>query len=383
MLDTALSNNEQAFFALLKAGLWERGVQFLPYEQIDFSAIQELAEEQSVVGLIAAGIEHVVDTKVPKIEFLQFIGQSLRIEEQNKGMNQFIGVMVDKMKMGGINTLLVKGQGIAQCYERPLWRSCGDVDFLLSDDDYEKAKTFLAPLATSIEPENLYEKHQGMTFDSWLVELHGNLYCGLSHRIEKGVEDIKNSIINGGKIRSWMNDSTPIALPRADEDVLIIFTHFLKHFYRGGICIRQICDWCRMLWTFGNTINKELLEKRVRKMGLISEWKAFAALSVDYLGMPAKAMPLYDSSRKWNEKAERIVDFILTSGKQENNLNIDKFHEYPFFIRKAISLRIRCVDLFCHSKIFPWDSFKFLPFILFNGFREAIRGYKHVERKSE
>ena len=34
-------------------------------------------------------------------------------------------------------------------------------------------------------------------------------------------------------------------------------------------------------------------------MGLMSEWKAFAAVAVDWLGMPVEAIPLYSSNRKW------------------------------------------------------------------------------------
>ena len=47
---------QSAFFALLRAGLWEKEVQLLPYGEIDYSEVMRLAEEQSVVGLIAAGI---------------------------------------------------------------------------------------------------------------------------------------------------------------------------------------------------------------------------------------------------------------------------------------------------------------------------------------
>ena len=57
----AEKTTQQAFFALLRAGLWEKDVRLVPYGEIDFSAILDLAEEQSVVGLLAAGIEHVVD----------------------------------------------------------------------------------------------------------------------------------------------------------------------------------------------------------------------------------------------------------------------------------------------------------------------------------
>lgn len=43
-----------------------------------------------MVGLIAAGMEHIVDTKPAKKDVLQFVGQTLQIEERNKAMNYFI-----------------------------------------------------------------------------------------------------------------------------------------------------------------------------------------------------------------------------------------------------------------------------------------------------
>ena len=148
------------FFALVRAGLWEKSVPLLPFGDIDFNAILELAEEQSVVGLVAAGLEHIEDMKPTKKDVLQFIGRVTQLEQRNQAMNYFIGVIVEKMREAGIFTVLVKGQGVAQCYERPLWRSCGDVDLLLDDENYEKARLFLTPLASSIDAEDKRKKHQ-------------------------------------------------------------------------------------------------------------------------------------------------------------------------------------------------------------------------------
>ena len=109
------NNTIGAFFALLRAGLWEKDVCLVEYGKIDFGEIYHLAEEQSVVGLVAAGIEHVVDIKVPQEIALLFVGQTLQIEQRNSAMNSFIGQLIGKMKAADIYTLLVKGQGIAQC----------------------------------------------------------------------------------------------------------------------------------------------------------------------------------------------------------------------------------------------------------------------------
>ena len=368
------ANSVACFFELVQAGLWGKEVRLLPFEEVDYSAIQKIAEEQSVVGLVAAGLEHVSDTKVPKKEVLQFIGQTLQLEQRNQTMNYFIGVLVDKMREAGVFTTLVKGQGVAQCYDKPEWRACGDVDFFLDSDNYDKAKAFLMSMATSIEQEGKYTRHLGMTIEPWSVELHGTMRCGLSSRIDHCLDEIQEGAFTRGEVRVWNNSGTDIFLPNPDNDSLFILTHFLKHFYIGGIGLRQICDWIRLLWTYRSDINLPMLDRRLRKMGLMSEWKAFGAFAVEYLGMPSEAMPFYSADNKWKRKAKRIKDFVLKSGNFGHNRDSSYFQKYPYVIRKCISMGRRIGDLFHHAMIFPLDSLRFFPTIIINGLGAAARG---------
>jgi hypothetical protein len=41
-----------------------------------------------------------------------------------------------------------------------------------------------------------------------------------------------------------------------------------------------------------------VLEERLSRMGLMSEWKAFGAFAVEYLGIPSEAMHFYDGAKK-------------------------------------------------------------------------------------
>ena len=243
--------NIESFLALLRAGLWSAEGQNLRIdESTDWQKVYQLAGEQSVVGLITEGIEYVVKGKAPQEIVLQCIGESLQQEQSNSAMNQFIAELIEKMRNADIYTLLVKGQGIAQCYEKPLWRVSGDVDLLLSDSNYGKAREFLLPLSTDNKPDERYSKHLGMNIDQWYVEIHGTLRTGLSGRIDKVVDEVQGSVFYGGEVRSWLNGKTTVFLPSPDNDVIFVFTHFIKHFYKEGMNLRQICDWCRLLWTF-------------------------------------------------------------------------------------------------------------------------------------
>lgn len=137
-----MDNTQNAFLHLLRAGLWCQDVKLLSFNPVSFNNIYRLAEEHSVVGLITAGLEHVVDISISKEYSLQFIGNALQLEQRNILMNAFIREIIGGMRKKDIYVVLVKGQGVAQCYERPLWRASGDVDLILNETNYNTAKDY-------------------------------------------------------------------------------------------------------------------------------------------------------------------------------------------------------------------------------------------------
>ena len=332
-----------AFFALLRAGLWGREITLSEIGKIDFKLLYDLSEQQAVIGLIAGGLEHVVDTIIPKDIALQFAGQALQLERQNAAMNVFIHDLVEKMREEGIESLLIKGQGIAQCYERPLWRVSGDVDLLLSEGNYNRAKDYLQPLSHGSKPERQYSKELALSIGSWIVELHGTQRTGLSNRIDKEIDAVQDDIFNCGNYRTWINDKTKVFLPGVNEDVFLVFTHFIKHFYKEMIGIRQICDWCRLLWTYRDQIDVRLLKQRLHNAGLITEWRAFATVAVDYIGIPKDAIPLYCEETLWRKKGNRIAKHI---------------------VKRSVDGRLSSALASC--KIFPLNTINNLPGLLFD-----------------
>ena len=356
---------QRAFLELLRGGLWEQNVDLREYRLTDFAEILRLATEQSVIGLVAAGLEHIKDVKVPKEWALQFIGATLQIELRNKEMNEFVARLIELLRENDIYAILVKGQGIAQCYEKPLWRACGDVDLFLSEDNYKKAKEILVPLATSIESENEYTKHLGMVIDGWEVELHGNIRSGLSKKIDKGLDKIAKDVFYGGNVRSTQfqgssSSNVQVFLMAADVDVVYIFTHILQHFFKGGIGLRQVCDWCRLMYAYCDKLDLRALEARIKRMGLMSEWRVFATLAVQYLGAPAEAMPLFGSStqeiQKFNGKAGKVMRMILETGNFGHNRDESYRQKYNGFVKRAISVWRYTQEGLRHFMIFPKES---------------------------
>lgn len=373
----------RGFLSLLRVGLWEDIVKVngdgledidLPVT-INYDEILHFAQVQSVVGLVAAGIE-VSGCKIPLTSKLKYTGLCLQIEQCNVAMNRFFEDLMSRLQQADIAAVLVKGQGVAQCHVRPKWRGAGDVDLLLGED-YEKAVKLLSAVALKVEKENPFNLHQAMTIDSWTVELHGTLRGLLKKRLDKVVDEIQVDTFTNNRVRVWHNGSVDIMLPAPDNDVIFVFSHLLQHFFKESVNLRQISDWCRLLWTYKDSLNHKLLESRIKSMGVMTEWKAFAALAVDYLGMPIEAMPFYSDDMKWKRKAARVMEFVLETGNFGHNRDYSYRNKYPYIIYKAISFWKHLKDGAFFFSIFPLDSIKVTWRRMVVGVSVVLQGKKH------
>lgn len=380
-----INQNQLAFFELLRAGLFpvhgEGGmVHDSSFKDVDWEKVYLLAQEQSVLGLVLQGIEMVQGSwlkvhgslLVPKVLLLQWIGEVQVIEQRNKDMNAFIAALTEKLRKRDVYTLLVKGQGVAQCYERPLWRACGDVDLFLDQQNYEKAKLLLYPLANVWDEENHVNLHQSMTMSQWILELHGTLRVGLGNRVDALIDAIQKKSFEEKRFRVWHNGSTEVYLPNPDDDIIYVFTHILQHYFGEGIGLRQICDWCRLLWMYRDSINHKLLESRICEMGLMSHWKAFAALAVEWIGMPADAMPLYSDNKRWVKKANCIMSLIIESGNFGHSRDQSYKKKNPKLIEYIISFWVFTRYGIRQFMIFPSDAVRGWVRTIYLGVRAKI-----------
>lgn len=360
-----ISDSREAFLALVRVGLWER------YESVSCKGLAvswlevlRLAEEQSVIGLIASRLEKMPNGILSLTEKLTLLGKCQLIEQRNKAMNQFVAELVSKMQAEGIKSVLVKGLGVAQCYERPLWRSAGDIDFLLDEENYEKAKSLLTPLSDHVEAEDVQAKHQGLYIKGFLVELHGRMPFAMSGRVDRVIEEVVTNTFMPRGTRMWKNGEVDMYIPNADNAVILVFTHFLHHFFIEGVGLKQICDWCRMLWTYRHEIDVSMLWKRLQEAGLMSEWKAFASLAVKTLGMPVDAMPFYDEGFK--RKGEMVLRHILKTGNLGQNNDLSYRVKYKGCAYKMVSFWRRLVDFVNFVPIFPLDAPRFFVTYVFS-----------------
>ena len=105
----------------------------------------------------------------------------------------------------------------------------------------------------------------------------------------------------------------------------------------------------------------------------MTEWKAFAALAVDWLGMPIEAMPLYSEDKRWPRKAHKIIADILNVGNFGHKRR-RHFEGKPYLVEKFLSFWGRLSDMLRHFSVFPKDSVVFFGGVIRTGLHAVVRG---------
>ncbi|MBR5075055.1 MAG: nucleotidyltransferase family protein [Bacteroidales bacterium] len=396
----------RAFLALTSAGLfgWERfssssaapGINpsSIDWKAVDWDAVMQLAREQALVGIVASAFDAIglgfeLQEVMDRSRRKDLAKKVYSIEQRNLKMESFIGKLFAGLESKGLHPVLLKGQGVAQSYLNPQRRNPGDIDVLLYGDEYESAKSLLSAKAQKVMGEGAKEKQQQIYLGGFIVELHGSLRILLGKKFDTELDRLYKRLFEEKHFRTAIfpgqtdgqESGHPVKLPDINTDVLYVFCHMLHHFFEGGVGLRQVCDLCRLLYCYRNEIDREWLSAELEKLGFMTEWKAFGALMVDYLGMKPQYVPfLVDEgvdegakgaggiSRKWRRKARRIMAYILSTGNMGKNRDLSYKKKYPYIIKKLISLMKIISNFWRLARIFPGNA----ALVSLKGVREGM-----------
>lgn len=312
-----------------------------------------LATEQTVAGLVTDGAAVCPSGYVPGVVSLKLMSTRVATEKRNAAINAMIARVIPLFDEAGIPTVLVKGQAVARCYSRPEGRMPGDIDLMIRPEDYEAAKAVLSGIADDLESESLEKMHFGAMIGDIEIELHGTVHTSLGNRINDILDSAQAALFEPGGCRSIDISGTRVRIPSIDFDAMFIFVHLLQHFYCGEI-------------------DRDLLKTRLKEMGIMSEWQAFLAFIVRYLGLPEQEAPLY--SRRSEAKADKLWKFMEKVGNFGKKRRRRDHSKDPYLIRKIESFCRNSKDFLNHATIFPLDSVKFFWMYFTTGTKVVLRG---------
>lgn len=364
-----MNKTECAFLELLKAGLWGTAVHDEDFSDsdINWERVVELAREQTVLGVVGDAMSILSRGVMPRSLYLQVLKEVMEIEEANKRMNGLVPILFNTLDELGVKSWLLKGQGVAQNYRNPLRRQSGDIDvFFPLVNDFEKAREdFLRHL----KPEDVSADTPSMKtlefdYKGIYIELHGKIDPEVNRQSNKMFDSFLQSCV-GLPTEKWSGAS----LPPTRFDAVFVFLHMVRHYFGGGIGLRQVCDWIRLLHAKKETIDLTQLESDLKNTGLYKLWKAFGYMAVDLLGCPAESMPFYGHC--YSKQANRLLRYILESGNFGNYDERTKSDSKYYFIRRFVAFWGHLQMKLRNLMMFPEESVYGIPSFIVDGFRRT------------
>lgn len=302
----------QAFFTLLRAGLWGQPVDSLdcfPMDEKGWKDLYELSIKQTMEAVVFDAVAQLETGLGPQQTLLRkWLVRTEKIAQRNVWIDRIVAQQVGLFENNGADPMLVKGQGLAHCYPKPERRLSGDIDwYFATKQGYETANALVRKAGINLKTDAGFsssylwnqcevEHHQK------LIDLHNPFCQSYVGRLQGEEKQRRVAIVVGDRA---------VLLASPLMQCLQVSSHILKHLLSFGVGLRQLCDLARVYYTYHNQINAEQLKAVYQKVK-IDKWVALLhELLVEYIGLPKEYLPFENETAP---AADWMLDDILAGG---------------------------------------------------------------------
>ena len=356
---------DQTYFSLLRSALWNETPNIR--QPLAWPAVLETARRQTTLGLVChAAIKSEAGQILPEKNKAFLRQQLLSIAMTHQRINAMIARIVTVLCDNGIESVLMKGQGMAANYPVAELRQCGDIDLYVGKGKYDEACAIVNAMAGEKEAAKGYgtELNYHVVVDGVIVEIHRLTSLFYYREMNEVYEPYSDKGMAVGGNAMTVN-GVKVWLPADTFNALFVFHHAWNHFISGGIGMRQLCDWAMLLHAKHDVVDRAELSDILRRLDLTDAWQVFGCIAVDWLGLPKEEMPFYDA--KCARRAKRALKIILKEGNFGTEWKMSKKH------RKQSGLK-RSMTTFFSIQIRQWRLLWVFPKIALRQYRDKMLG---------
>lgn len=378
-----MNRSQTQFLELLKAGLWGNTVNpdnFKP-ESTNWKAIARMAYEQVVMVVVSDAIETLPKECYPPEDIiLRFAMSRTKTLQMHKLLNATIRQIIEAFEEQGVCSVLLKGQGLAQCYLNPMSRACGDIDLYTGFGGYKKAVEIIDSLNQGKQIREATEcvHHMHTCLNDVDVEIHRQASFIHGRRMDSNFQnwtkDSLDQFFGTGQFETWDNDGTAVALPTPTFNAFYILHHSIRHMTTEAMVLRQVCDWMMLLHKYHSQLDVELLKRKLKEMHMMTVWEEFSRLAVNFLGFPKEELPIPMTSLEPTPVTYKLLKHILIPGNFATLTSKERsLSNMPYLKRKWRGFTYQANRLLQLFKLFPdyaatymwhWSTGALVRFIL-------------------
>lgn len=301
-------NTEDIFLSLVKSELWQKS---LPSElEMDDRLFQQLmiiCQMQTVEGLVANSLikNHI---KLSKYNAAKTFATRVYITSENTTINNEMQALCNLLSSHQIRFFFVKGQTLSVLYPHPECRTCGDIDFYVYPDSFDRALQIIEnEWKVSIKNENEEsEQHVCFSHNKIHFEMHFCLMKFASRRNQR----VFDKMIAESTLTNRLVGNVQVPVLEDELNLVYTFLHLYHHLIELGVGLRQFCDIAILMSRMKMDSNqKKRIIGILRQLGAIRPFHIIEVLLHQKLGLSDKKMlfPITSSDHKYEEFIMKIV----------------------------------------------------------------------------
>lgn len=235
-----IQKNDKLLFELVQVALKNRQDLSTTPSRNEWYILYKEAKRHSIVGFLFCGIELLPDEQRPPKELLlQWIGDVMQVETQNKRLVDACNQLARLFKTGALRSCVLKGQGLAQLYNEPFRRQSGDID-LWVEGGREKVLQFLK--SSYLKTGMVVIHHVDASIvDGVETEVH--FLPSYSYNYLRYIKYKKFFKEEANQQLGHFDEQVGFAYPTNRFNAVYLMMHIFRHVFHEGIGLRQLMDY--------------------------------------------------------------------------------------------------------------------------------------------
>lgn len=295
MKQVRLTKRQEQFIELLRLAVAEGNVVSLSSSPsaADWGWLFNESRRQAVVGVMYAAIECLPVEQRPHREvLLPWYAIVQKVKMRNEQLNAEATRVCNALCREGLNSVLLKGQGVALYYPQPFLRQPGDIDLwvlanrpsIMQHAQRTASKVHTTWLHTVFNESSLTE-----------VEAHfmpSYRYNPFRHRAMNHVFAQMAAAQLAHKVSLTPNSTAVVSTPTTAFNRVYLLAHIYRHFFGEGIGVRQLMDYYYCLRQGMTEAEAKTMRQQLKRMGMTRFARATMYVMQRLFGLPTTNMPL-------------------------------------------------------------------------------------------
>ena len=336
---TGMNSAERALLALLRKSLFGGELEYELSQEEQLAALEE--SRKQAVFCLAAQSASLTGEESDRVR-----GQSLSAIRLNVEILRQHQYLHELMTKAGIPYVVLKGAASAYYYPQPQQRMMGDVDFLVAQEDVERAAEVLREEGF-VSGDESHCHHIGFSRGRLHFELHFD------------PPGIPTGVI-GEVVRSYLHDIIPHAEtvqsglvtfqnPEAFHHGLVMLLHVRNHLLTEGIGLRHLCDWAVFVDHFSSDEFRAMFEDKLKEIGLWNFAVTMSLASHVAVGLPYREfmggdnelacdlmMDILEGGNFGRKKENRATEGMFISGYSRDSVRHSRLVQMVFSVNQIV-----------------------------------------------